>query len=182
MKTCFVGHSWNQPRKKPLRGFVFIYPFSPHHPLDRFYIQMQNISAFVLRIQSDFGLIYRTILRNPTFCQILFSDSCTQYTENSKPPRFSKSLVMIVQLTVISIGPWETTKLWPNRLLTGLLSLFSTEHISQTCKMFFLQDVSEVCAPQAAPAYTRATQGSVVTKLLLSGLTITQSYVPGRPS
>lgn len=148
MKTCFVGHSWNQPRKKPLRGFVFIYPFSAHHPLDRFYIQMQNTSAFVLRIQSDFGLIYRT---NPEKSNLLpnfiFPIAAHSKRKISNPPTFSKSLAIIVQPTVIIKGSSETTKLWPNTLLAGSLVLFSVEHSSQTLKMlffFFSQDVREL--------------------------------------
>lgn len=138
MKTCFVGHSWNQPRKKPLRGFVFIYPFSAHHPLDRFYIQMQNTSAFVLRIRSDFGLIYRI---NPEKSNLLpnfiFLIAAHSKQKTSSPPSFSKSLAVIVQPAVIFKGSSETTKLWPNTLLAASLVLFSAECNSQTHKMFF---------------------------------------------
>lgn len=177
MKTCFVGHSWNQPRKKPLRGFVFIYPFSAHHPLDRFYIQMQNTSAFVLRIQSDFGLIYRTNPEKfsllPNFIFVIASHS---KQKTCKPLSFSKSLAMIVQSTVIFKGSSETTKLWPNMLLAGSFVLFSAEYNSQTHNYFFLQDIRELCVHQAAPDSTWAKWGSVVTK------GVTQMYQTGLDS
>lgn len=130
---------------------------------------MQNICAFVLRIQSDFGLIYRT---NPEKSNLLpnfiFLTAARSKQKTFNPPSFSKSLAIIVQPTVIFKGPSETTKLWPNMLLVRSLVLFSVECSSQTHKMFeifFLQDVRELSVHQAAPDSTRAKWGSVVTKV-----------------